>query len=90
MAKDLPPIEETLAWELLSHFEQFVKLKNAIPIERAFWRYLIRNSIYTHDALPEHVFRYQFGRLIHEGYIAVERQTRSLSPARLRMRVEDA
>lgn len=82
MAKRMRPIEETLAGELFDHFIDFIEQEGAIPLERAFWGWLIRTNKYTLEALPENTFRYHFGRLISEGYIGVELLTRSLKPLR--------
>lgn len=85
MARPLMPIEESLAGELYNKFLDFIDSKNAIPLERAFWRWLIRRKHYTVDELPEPTFRWQFGRLLREGYIAIEPDTRSLVPMQRRI-----
>ena len=82
MAKRMPPIQETLAVELFNHFIDFIDEHKAVPLERAFWVYLVGKGLYTADALPESTYRYHFGRLIQEGYIAIEPYTRSLKPMR--------
>ena len=82
MARPLPPIEEALAGELFDHFLDFIEIKGGIPIERTFWRWLIRHKRYTAAELPEPTFRWQFGRLQREGYIRVDPETRILVPTR--------
>jgi hypothetical protein len=85
LARPLLPIDECLAGELYNHFLDFIDRKQAIPLERAFWRWLIRRQKYTKDQLPEHTFRWQFGRLLREGYIGIEPDTRSLVPLKRRI-----
>ena len=82
MAKRLPPIEETLAAELYDYLLDFIESNGAIPVERAFWGWLPHKKFYTSLELPEHTFRYHFGRLHREGYISIEPITRSLKPLR--------
>lgn len=82
MSRPLMPIEECLAGELHDYFLEFIALKKGVPIERTFWAWLIRNKKYTKKELPEHTFRWQFGRLIREGYIGIDAETRTLIPLR--------
>ena len=90
MAKPRSPIEGTLAEELYTHFLEFVQTKGGTPIERAFWGWLIYKNKYTREALTENTFRYHFGRLVQEGWIKIDLETRTLSaPHGLEIRLKE-
>lgn len=80
MAKPRVPIEGSLAEELYNHFTNFIDNEGAIPVERAFWRWLIAKGHYSSDELPEHTCHYQFIRLEMAGWIEIESLTRAISP----------
>ena len=82
MARPLPPIEECLAGELHDYFLEFIAIKGGVPIEGTFYSWLIRQKKYTKAELPEFRFRWQFARLIKEGYIGLDGETRTLIPKR--------
>lgn len=88
MAKRPVPIEGSLAEELYNLFIEFIDTKGGVPIERAFWGWLIRQGKYKIEVLPEWTFRYQFGRLIAEGWITVEPDTRALVPRKNPIKVD--
>lgn len=80
MARHALPIAESLAGELYNHFLDFIDEKQTIPNEHAFWNWLIYTEKYTAAALPVTTFKYHFGRLMREGFITIEPDTRSLIP----------
>lgn len=82
MPRRLDPIDESLSGELWDYFLDFIEVKGGIPLERSFWCWLIGHGKYSSAELPEHKFRYHFGRLYREGYIAIDRDTRCLIPLR--------
>ncbi len=82
MARPLKPIEESLAGEIHDHFLDFIALKGGIPLERTFWRWLVSNGRYTLKELPETTFDWHFDRLVREGYIGIDPETRILIPRR--------
>lgn len=85
MSRPLIPIAESLAGELYDYFLDFIDDHNAIPVERAFWGWLIQTQKYSLQALPVSKFNYHFGRLMREGYITVEPKTRALIPRERRI-----
>jgi hypothetical protein len=82
MAKPRPQIEGSLAEELYAHFKVFVGTKGCVPLEHAFWVWLLAKGHYTKASLPEWVFRWQFKRLVEHKWLAIEPETRSIIPLR--------
>jgi hypothetical protein len=77
MPRRAKPLEDTPAFDILSELHAIADTRQIIPNEHALFVHMRTTRGYTHLNIDQ--FRYYFSRLVKEGHLRIDQQTRAIT-----------
>lgn len=84
-----PALDNQIARDIFSELELYAKDRQFYPLEHALYSHMVRfernadGKLERRYNLIKGVFRYWFSRLVEEGYIEIDKETRAIRATHL-------